>query len=142
MKEALTPLFLRLGLGVVFILFGIHKLSSPSQASSEIQLLLDIGIGPASALNYYLGLAEIIIAIALFLGISLNWAASVSALLITGIFGSIVYKYGLTQDPTLNRDIGLIGAALALWFIGPGPWSVDVWLKKRKEQKEKERMGI
>ncbi|MBI2591453.1 MAG: DoxX family protein [Candidatus Brennerbacteria bacterium] len=138
----LAPLFLRLGLGLVFILFGYHKLSVPGQATAEVQLLLNIGIGSASAINYYLGLVEFIIAFGLFLGVYSKALSFAAAFLTIGIFTSLVFKYGINQDPTLNRDAGLIGAALALWLIGPGDWSLDTWLEKRKKAKEQERIGI
>lgn len=138
----LAPFFLRLGLGLVFILFGYHKLSVPTQATAEVQLLLNIGIGSASAINFYLGLVEFMIALALFLGFDSALSSFSAGFLTIGIFTSLVFKYGINQDPTLNRDVGLIGAALALWLIGPGNWSLDNWLEKRKQQREKERIGI
>lgn len=142
---ALAPLFLRLGLAAVFLLFGYQKLSTPSVGTSEIQLALGsddkpFGIGPSSALNYYLGLFEVIIAISFLLGTYLRVTAFAAAIMVTGFFIGLVLKYGFSQDPQLNRDVGLIGAALALWLIGPGPWSFDAWLAQRKEQKEKERL--
>ena len=138
----LAPLFLRLGLGLVFILFAYQKLSVPSQTTAEVQLLLNIGIGPASAINFYLGLVELMIAFALFLGVYSASASFAAAFLTMGIFVSLVFKYGINQDPTLNRDVGLISGALALWLIGPGDWSLDVWFKKRREKKEQERIGV
>ncbi|MEK7146864.1 MAG: DoxX family protein [Patescibacteria group bacterium] len=143
-KRALTlaPLFLRIGLGLVFLLFGYQKLSVPSQTTAEVQLLLNIGIGPASAINFYLGLVEFMVAFALFAGVYSATASFLTAFLTIGIFVSLVFKYGINQDPTLNRDVGLIGAALALWLIGPGDWSLDAWLEKRRKVKERERMGV
>lgn len=120
-----APLILRLGLAITFFLFGYHKLSEPTQSTSEIQLLLDIGLGGASAINYYLGLTEIIIGLCLLLGWQIAYTAFAAAMLILIIFSSIIYKYGLNFDPFLFRDIGLFAAALALWALGPGPWSVD-----------------
>ena len=52
-----ASLVLRLGLAIVFGLFGYQKLSVPEQTRAEIQLLLDIGLGSAAAINFYLGLA-------------------------------------------------------------------------------------
>ncbi|MBI4133941.1 MAG: hypothetical protein HY475_00805 [Candidatus Terrybacteria bacterium] len=62
LRKNLRPyasLFLRLGLGFVFLLFAYHKLAVPEQGRVEIQGILDfLGIGAASAINYYLGIAE------------------------------------------------------------------------------------
>lgn len=120
-----APLFLRLGLGIVFLLFGFHKLAAPEQTRAEIQLLLDIGLGSAAAINYYMGIIEILIALSLILGWYIKYSAPAATFLVTVIFASIVYKYGLSYDPTLFRDIGLIAAGLALWILGPGVLSLD-----------------
>lgn len=121
-----APLLLRLGLGLVFLLFGYHKLALPEQAQAEVQLLLEVGIGTAAALNYYLGIAELFIALSLFLGWYIKYSAPVTGVLVIIIFGSILWKYGFNvNDPTLFRDAGLIGAAFALWVLGGGAWSVD-----------------
>lgn len=132
-----APLFLRLGLAVVFFLFSFQKLSAPEQGRAEIQLLLNIGIGGAAALNFYLGLAELIIGACLLLGAFVRYAGLGAFILIGTFFLGIVTKYGITQDPTLNRDLGLIGASFALWLLGAGPFSIDRWLSKRNEQKSR-----
>ncbi len=127
-----APLFLRLGLAVVFFLFAFQKLSNPEQGRAEIQLLLNIGIGGSAALNFYLGVAEIIISVCLLLGAFIKYAGLGAFILIGTFFLGIVTKYGITQDPTLNRDLGLIGASFAIWLLGAGPFSVDHWQEKRK----------
>lgn len=128
-----APLFLRLGLAAVFFLFSFQKLFSPEQGRAEIQLLLNIGIGGSAALNFYLGLAELIIGICLLLGAYMRYAGLAAFFLITTFFLGIVTKYGITQDPTLNRDLGLIGASFTIWLLGAGPFSIDQWRKKKKE---------
>ncbi len=120
-----APLFLRAGLGTVFLLFGLQKLIFPAQGTSEIQLIFTsepwqwtMSLGMASAMNYYIGLAEIMLGISLFAGWMIPYAAPAGALLILGIFASIWFKYGFnTEDKTILLDAGLIGAALALWAL-------------------------
>ena len=125
---------LRWGLAVVFILFGYQKLSIPEQTRAEIQLLLDIGLGSASAINFYLGLIEIMIAISFVLGIFIKKTSLLASLMLLGFFSSFLWKYGLGIDPTLYRDLGLLAGSLALWLLGSGAWSLDEWLSKRQAQ--------
>lgn len=112
-----ASLFLRLGLALVFLIFSYHKFASPEQAQAEIQLLLDTGRGLAGFLNYFLGVLEMVLALFLLLGWYIKYAAPISVFLIVIIFVSLAYKYGLIFDPALARDIGLIGAGLALWSL-------------------------
>ena len=119
-----APLFIRLGLAAVFLLFGYHKLYEPEQARAEIQLLLDLGIGSAAAINFYVGLFEIIVGISFTIGYGIKYTAPLAALSLLGILGAIL-RSGVTIDPNLYRDLGLIGAALSLWLTGAGPLSLD-----------------
>lgn len=123
--EIYAPLILRLGLTVVFFLFGWQKLSVPEQTRAEIQLLLDIGLGSAAAINYYLGLVELMIAIGFALGAFIKYLAPLAAFLLLGFFSSFMWSYGINVDPTLFRDIGLLGGALSLWLTGGGAFSFD-----------------
>ena len=64
--------------------------------------------------------------IALLIGWKIKYAAPASAGLVLVIFGSIVAHFGLnTQDSSLIKDIGLIGAGCALWLLGAGKYSID-----------------
>ena len=110
-----APLILRLGLAVVFFLFGYQKLSTPEQTRAEIQLLLDI---------------ELIIAFGLASGSFIKYLAPLAAFLLFGFFSSFLWKYGINTDPTLFRDIGLLGGALSLWLTGGGALSFDNWRNK------------
>lgn len=125
-----APLILRLGLAIVFFLFGYQKLSVPEQTRAEIQLLLDIGLGSAAAINFYLGLMELLIALGFVFGVFVKYLAPLAAFLLFGFFSSFLWKYGLSVDPTLFRDIGLLGGALSLWLTGGGAFSFDNWRSK------------
>jgi len=129
-----APLVLRVGLAVVFILFGLKKLISPSQATAEIQLLMNFGLADAAALNFYIGLLEIIIAMAFFIGFKVRVFAIFAGVLLTMFFVSFFAKYGLSINPDIYRDIGLLGGAITLFLLGAGPLSID----ERKKQKPSE----
>lgn len=120
-----APIALRIGLSIVFILFGLQKLYNPSQTTAEIQLLLDWNIANAAALNYYLGLIEMILGFSFLAGFQIRIAAFLASLMLILFFSSFFVKYGFSINPDLYRDIGLLGAALALFLLGAGQWSWD-----------------
>ncbi|OGY59531.1 MAG: hypothetical protein A3B23_01060 [Candidatus Colwellbacteria bacterium RIFCSPLOWO2_01_FULL_48_10] len=124
------PLFLRVGLGIVFLLFGYQKLSVPEQTASQIQAILNVSLSLAAAANLSMGLAEILLGIGLIAGAFNRYVAPLAAAMVTLIFVSITLKYGIQNDPSLYRDIAIIGGALCLWFIGPGALSWDNRNKK------------
>lgn len=120
-----APLALRIGLFTVFALFGFQKLSNPSQAASEIQLLMNWNISNAAAMNYYLGLIEIILALFFIIGFKIKIVSLTASGLLILFFSSFLFKYGFSINPNLYRDVGLLGAAIALFLGGAGHFSVD-----------------
>lgn len=126
--QKFAPLIIRLGLAIVFFLFGLHKLSVPTQTTAEIQLLYNLSIGSASAINFYVGLLEITIALLLVTGWKLQLAALAASAMTFFIFISLVIKSGALQssnpfkiiDPNLYRDLGLSAAGLALFLLAGG----------------------
>lgn len=135
MKSALA---LRIGLAIVFLLFGLKKLYEPGQTTAEIQLLLNLKLMNAAALNFYLGLVEIIIAVSFFIGYKIKITSLVSAILLTLFFLSFLVKYGLSINPDLYRDIGLLGASIALFMLGAGYMSLDEYFAKRTAKEKNE----
>lgn len=123
--QKFAPLFLRFGLALVFLLFGIQKLLHPSQSTAEIQLLSSFELADAAALNFYLGLLEIAVATSFILGFKVRLFSFVSFLLVSMFFLSFLSKYGASLNPDLYRDIGLAGASIALFLLGSGPKSLD-----------------
>lgn len=123
--QKFAPLFLRFGLALVFLLFGIQKLLHPSQTTAEIQLLSSFELADAAALNFYLGILELAVGTSFILGFKVRLFSLVSFLLVSMFFLSFLSKYGASLNPDLYRDIGLAGASIALFLLGPGPKSLD-----------------
>lgn len=123
--QKFAPVFLRFGLAAVFLLFGLQKLTNPAQTTAEVQLLLNLDLADAAALSYYLGLIEIIISCAFILGFRVRFFALAAGLLVVLFFISFLAKFGLSINPDLYRDVGLLGAAVALFLLGAGPISID-----------------
>ncbi len=120
-----ASLFLRLGLGIVFFLFGLKKLMDPEQSTAEVQLLLSFELADAAALSFYLGLVEIMVALSFLTGLKVRAFALIAAALTILFFTSFLAKYGLSINPDLYRDVGLFGASIALFLLGAGPISLD-----------------
>jgi len=132
--QKFAPVFLRFGLAVVFLLFGLQKLINPAQTTAEIQLLLSFELADAAALSFYTGLVEILIAGAFIIGLKVRFFAFVSSLMVSFLFISFLAKYGFSINPDLYRDIGLLGASGALFLLGAGPWSVESLLRKKEHE--------
>ena len=132
--QRFAPLSLRLGLAVVFLLFGIQKLTNPGQATSETQLLTNFELADAAAVNFYLSLAELAIGISFIIGFKVRIFSFLSIFLVTTFFLSFLGKYGLSLNPDLYRDLGLLGASIALFLLGSGPISLDNYFAQKKTE--------
>lgn len=129
-----APFFLRIGLAIVFVLFGIQKISHPSQTTAEIQLLTNFELVDAAALNFYLGLLELFIAESFLLGFKIRLFAPISFIMVSLFFLSFVVKYGTSLNPDLYRDVGLASASIALFLLGAGPISIDNYSNKKSNE--------
>ena len=134
--QKFAPLFLRIGLALVFVFFAIQKLTKPGQGTAEVQLLLNLELADAAAINYYLGLMELCIAISFIFGFKVRIFALISSVMVVMFFLSFLAKYGISINPDLYRDVGLIGASIALFLLGAGPMSIDMRTPTTKEKNE------
>ena len=123
MRNDLSLLCLRLGLGLVFLLFGFDKLPNPQ--NWIVFLPAYFKFIPLSAYQFLRlqGVIECLIGLHFFAGLFIRPIAFISAC----ILAFIVYNLGF--DQTGIRDTGLFFAALSLGFLGPGNWSLDAKLK-------------
>src|SRR3989337_968094 len=96
--QRFSPFFLRIGLAFVFLFFGSQKLFNPGQGTSETQLITNFELADAAAINFYLGLVEIAIAVSFVLGFKVRLFAIVASLLIITFFLSFLFKYGISVN--------------------------------------------
>ena len=123
--QKFAPLFLRLGLAIVFFLFGFQKLANPSQATAEIQLLLNFELADAAAINFYLGLVEILTAIAFLAGFKIRIFALIASFLVAMFFLSFFYISSIDPAPS-NISIDGDGNWLAEYFDIISPIDIRV----------------
>jgi uncharacterized membrane protein YphA (DoxX/SURF4 family) len=113
MQHDKAPLFLRLGLAIVFVYAALSSLVSPRDwvgyVPNFIQLIL-----PAEVVLVGLSVVELVLAVWLLSGVYVRYAAVVAAALLAGVTIS-----NLSLLPISFRDIGLFFAALALAVMKP-----------------------
>jgi uncharacterized membrane protein YphA (DoxX/SURF4 family) len=115
-----AQLILRLGLGVVFLIFGLDKFrSEEAQFASWADWVpgwfsMLIG-GRVKGFIYVLGVFEVLVGLAFLIGYVLFWAALLSSLflLATVLLSTSGPFFGKVDQSTI-RDIGLLGGTLSL----------------------------
>ena len=122
--ESWGLLVLRVFLGIIFVYHGMPKLMMSGKMSK--------GMGWSSGSVFFLGLVELLSGIALILG----FYAEIGALLVGLVMlGAIYHKIFVWHVPFSSMDkmgwefdLILLGAAIALLFIGAGLYSLDYML--------------
>lgn len=121
-------IILRVGLGVVFLVFGFWKMSTPVDWILFLPEAVANAVKGIESLDAFgalklMGFLEAVLGFQLVVGLFTRTTAIVCSFLLAGI----VFHVGLTQIGI--RDVGLFGMALALCFTGGGAWSLDQWLE-------------
>jgi len=119
--QSLGLLVLRLVLGIIFLYHGIPKLKNAAMMAQ--------GMGKPKGFIFTLGLVEILSSIAIILGL----LTEIGAIFLTVVMlGALYYKIFKWKIPFAAMDklgwefdLILLGAALALLFIGAGNISLD-----------------
>lgn len=119
--HAFGPTIVRVGLALVFLWFGYHLVSSPSDWVRQVPDYAT-KIIPLSAETIVMvnGIFEIVLGLALLVGF---WTRTVAFLLAIHLI-PIVINFGFTS-PNGARDFGLLMATLGLSFLRPGRYSID-----------------
>ena len=139
--EALGLLILRLGLAWFLFVWAVNKLLAPVQYQKIWGYFHGIEIG--STIPYVLGVAQIIICLAMVLGfwriVSYALAFAMHAVTVVVISSSIVAPFVINANGyPVNRNASIAVAALAgfaaLWLLRHRDhWSLDQWLKQRQK---------
>jgi len=123
--------FLRLGLGGVFLWFGIDKFFNPSIWSRWIpEWFASFLFVEEFTFVYMTGVFEALIGLLLLIGLYTRLTAGIAAAMLMVIAASLGY------NDIMIRDLGLAFMSMSIMMLGPGDNSLD--RKFRKLQKLKE----
>jgi len=123
----LTPVLLRVGIGIVFIYLGItQKLMRPGDALAVVDHYNLTAVVPVAPELWVIGagLTEALVGVMLIAGAFTRGFSLVAFVLFTTTL------FGLPDDPVVAH-ISLFGLVSALLITGGGPYSVDEWLENR-----------
>ena len=130
---------LRLGLSWFLFVWAVNKILAPEQYKKLWGYFHGIDIG--STLPYVMGGAQILICLAIALGLwrtlSYGLGFAMHAVTIAVILPSLIAPFVIKNGFPSNRNQAIALAALAgfgaLWLLRKRDyWSVDEWLKRRK----------
>lgn len=130
MNSSAGLLLLRVGLGAVFIVFGIGKFQHDYWARSieTMEFFQRLPFTPA-AWAIYIGAMEAVTGVGLVLGLGTRIFASLAAAQLLGILILLNFQE--------IRDIGLLGAALYLALSPYVPYGIDGARMRIKRQERK-----
>lgn len=121
----LAPILLRIGIGTVFLLFGVDKFLHMNVWSAYMpQWLPSLLPFSMEMFMYFQGTLEAILGLFLIIGFWSRTSAFICALILFGIIASL----GINEITI--RDFGLLMGSLALSLREQGKWSVDAMMNK------------
>ncbi len=122
-------MFLRFGLGLTFMLIGINIFRSPSAWIGYLPVNIPYGI-PRDAMLQFVGLADLVLGLLLIIR---AWSKAAGFLITIHILATMIFN---GFDTVLIRDVGLLGAALAVALWPAGYKKKHWWSKKSKSKGE------
>ncbi len=131
--EAYVPLYLRLGLGIVFFWFGIDKFITPEIWIGMVppSITQFLPISPA-LFNVIQGAAETLVGTMLIIGWKHQLAALMGGIILLPIIGLMLFEG--VYDIAL-RDIGLLSIVISLLVTPETICSIDAWKERTREEK-------
>lgn len=125
----LAPLFLRLGLGLVFVVHGVSKLQG-GPATGFGGMLTGLNVPGPALFAWLITIAELVGGILLLVGLLTRLATlpliatMIGAIVLVKVDIGVIAGEGVAM-PGAELDIALLVGLLALLVIGPGRLSVD-----------------
>ena len=138
-QEALGILILRVGLAWFLLVWAVNKILAPEQYQKLWGYFHGIDIG--STLPYVMGAAQIIISLAIAIGLwrTISYALGflMHTVTIVVISPSLIAPFVINNGFPTNRNQAIAVAAwagfAALWLLRKRDnWSVDEWLARRR----------
>lgn len=114
-----APALVRIGVGIVFFLFGISQITRPQTWLAWLPNF--VGNLPFTQITFLIltGIFNLIVGVLLIIGIFTKIAALLSSLHLIGVIISLGYN-----DISI-RDFGLLLAALSIFFNGPDKFCIQ-----------------
>ena len=127
---------LRVGLGLVFTIFGFDKLVHPFNWVGWIPNVVRQQVEASHVLTLFgflkiQGMVEGLLGLFVLFGFRIRLSALLCAAILVGIV------YFLQWDQIGIRDTGLLFSSLALFFLGGGDWSMDRWCRGEMGRRKK-----
>lgn len=120
----LGPLFLRIGLAVIFMTHGYPKIFKKEVFSGTVQFFESIGIKPGKFWVFIVGITEFFGGILLLVGLFTQFVALIIAINMFVAIFKVNFKKGLVGG--YEFELILLLSALALVVLGPGAYSLDL----------------
>ena len=117
-----APKAVRYAVGLTFFLIGLDQLLKPSLWASYFPQALPFSIEVAQAVLLN-GLFDILIGVLLLVGFLTRIASAFATIHLAGVI------FVLGYNDIAIRDIGILIAALAVFFHGPDNWCLDSRLR-------------
>jgi len=138
-RDALALLLLRLGLAWFLFVWAVNKIIEPGQYVRIWGYFHGIDIG--ANMPYFMGGAQILICVAVALGlwrrVSYGLLFAMHLVTVIVILPSLTAPFVIADNYTVNRNNAIALAALggfaAIWLLRHRDhWSLDAWLARRK----------
>ena len=121
----LAPIFLRIGVGVVFFLFGVDKFFHVQNWIAYLPTWIMPFLPVSAELFMYIhGVIEALLGFFLIIGFWSRTAGFVCAIML------FIFTISLGYNEISIRDFGLFLGALALSLREQMKWSMDSWMKR------------
>ena len=139
-REACALLILRVGLAWFLFVWAVNKILVPGQYVRIWGYFHGIEIGPQ--MPYYMGAAQIVICVAMAIGlwrvVTYALAFLMHGVTVAIILPTLIAPFEVVNNFPVNRNSSIALAAFAgfaaLWLLRHRDhWSLDCWLKGRRQ---------
>jgi putative oxidoreductase len=120
----LAPFIIRIVVGVLFLRFGLYKISK-NKSGEYISRFQKIGVGGAGVIVPIIGLVEIVASVALILGFLTQVSALILAIISLLVFLLIRYR-GIKTNHSSDFYLLLMVVCLSLLLTGAGAFALDL----------------
>jgi putative oxidoreductase len=133
-QNTLVPLLLRLGLAVIFIYHGLHKVSDPGNEVGSAWMR-QAEQPPPAAVQLAVAWGELLGGVAMALGFLTRLAAVGLAVIMVGAIYTVHWQHGFSlQDHGYEYNFAILVMCAAIFLLGGGTLAVDRWFHMRRKR--------